>query len=55
MEGSIDGIIVNEIISYKWDHTALAFKIKMLLFFLQMKKKKRGEMEVIIEPDIICF
>lgn len=45
MEGSIDGIIVNEIISYKWDHTGRACKIKMLLFFLQMKKKKRGEVE----------
>lgn len=33
MEGSIDRIRVNAIISYKWDHTVLAFKIKMLNFF----------------------
>lgn len=42
MEGSIDGIIVNEIISYKWDHTALAFKIKMLLFFSANEEKETG-------------
>lgn len=57
MEGSIDGIRVNAIISYKWDHTVLAFKIKMLNFFpfKLSEEKEMGEVDRIIEPEVMCL